>query len=88
MRALDRFRATLNIDRFVVLAHGASGWIAMRYAVTYPKRCAGLVLLDTSLDKQAYAEALQRALDLPEPPRFELWFLWADRVVVPPTMGA
>ena len=25
--------------------------------------------------------ALQEALDLPQPPRFELWFLRADRVV-------
>jgi ATP-dependent exoDNAse (exonuclease V) beta subunit len=27
-----------------------------------------------------YAEALRQALDLDEPPRAELWFLWADRV--------
>jgi len=25
--------------------------------------------------------ALQEALDLPQPPRFQLWFLRADRVV-------
>ena len=31
-----------------------------------------------------YARAVQDALDLPEPPRFELWFLRADRVVVLP----
>jgi ATP-dependent exoDNAse (exonuclease V) beta subunit len=28
-----------------------------------------------------YVRALQEALDLPQPPRFELWFLRADRVV-------
>jgi ATP-dependent helicase/nuclease subunit A len=28
-----------------------------------------------------YVRALQEALDLPKPPRFELWFLRADRVV-------
>jgi len=28
-----------------------------------------------------YARALQEALDLPEPPRAELWFLWPDRIV-------
>jgi len=60
VRALDAFRASLDIDRFVVLANGASGWIALRYAVTHPDRCAGLVLVDTALDKQAYAEALRR----------------------------
>jgi pimeloyl-ACP methyl ester carboxylesterase len=61
VRALERFRASLKIERFVVLAHGASGWIAMRYAVKYPKHCAGLVLIDTALDKEAYAGSLQRA---------------------------
>jgi ATP-dependent helicase/nuclease subunit A len=30
---------------------------------------------------RTYAEALRRALDLPRPPRFELWFLRAGRVV-------
>jgi ATP-dependent exoDNAse (exonuclease V) beta subunit len=28
-----------------------------------------------------YARAVREALDLPEPPRAELWFLWAGRVV-------
>jgi len=60
VRALEAFRASLKIDRFLVFADGASGWIAMRYAVTYPDHCAGLILVDTALDKQAYVEALQR----------------------------
>jgi pimeloyl-ACP methyl ester carboxylesterase len=60
VRALEAFRASLGIDRFLVLANGASGWIALRYAVTHADRCAGLVLIDTALDKQAYADALRR----------------------------
>jgi pimeloyl-ACP methyl ester carboxylesterase len=60
VRALEAFRVSLGIDRFVVLAHGASGWIALRYAVLHPDRCSGLLLLDTALDKQAYADALRR----------------------------
>ncbi|MCK6460405.1 MAG: alpha/beta hydrolase [Planctomycetes bacterium] len=60
VRALDAFRASLGIERFVVLANGASGWIALRYAVLHPDRCSGLVLIDTALDKRAYAEALRR----------------------------
>jgi pimeloyl-ACP methyl ester carboxylesterase len=60
VRALEAFRASLSIDRFLVLANGASGWIALRYAVTHPDRCSGLVLIDTALDKQAYADALRR----------------------------
>lgn len=30
--------------------------------------------------ERVYATALRQALDLPEPPRTELWFLWADRL--------
>lgn len=60
VRALEAFRASLGIDRFLVLANGASGWIALRYAVVHPERCSGLILIDTALDKQAYADALRR----------------------------
>jgi pimeloyl-ACP methyl ester carboxylesterase len=60
VRALDAFRASLGIERFLVLANGASGWIALRYAVLHPDKCSGLILIDTALDKQAYAEALRR----------------------------
>ena len=31
-----------------------------------------------------YRRAVQEALELPEAPRFELWFLAADRTVEPP----
>jgi len=58
--ALEAFRRALSIERFVVLADGASGWIAMRYAQLHPDRCAGLVLVDVALDKEAYAACLQR----------------------------
>ncbi len=60
VRALEAFRASLKIDGFLLLANGASGWIALRYAVLYPDRCSGLVLIDTHLDKLAYADALRR----------------------------
>ncbi|MFI5402623.1 MAG: alpha/beta fold hydrolase, partial [Planctomycetota bacterium] len=60
VRALEAFRASLKIDRFLLLANGASGWIALRYAVAHPDRCSGLVLIDTPLDKAAYAAALRR----------------------------
>jgi pimeloyl-ACP methyl ester carboxylesterase len=61
VRALDKFRSSLNLKRFIVLGSGASGWIAMRYAQRFPQRCAGLVLIDTALDRNAYAECLRRA---------------------------
>lgn len=61
VRSLERFRAALAVDRFVILAHGASGWIAMRYAITYRERCSALILIDTPLDKQAYSRILHYA---------------------------
>ena len=61
VRSLESFRKSLKIERFIILAHGASGWIAMRYAITYPDRCAALLLIDTALDKQGYAAILQYA---------------------------
>ena len=61
VRALDKFREAHKIERFLILAPGATGWIAMRYAQTHKKACAGLILLDTALDRKAYAEALRRA---------------------------
>jgi len=58
--ALEAFRASLDAPRVVVIAHGASGWIAMRYAQLHAERCAALVLVDTALDADAYVEALRR----------------------------
>jgi pimeloyl-ACP methyl ester carboxylesterase len=60
VRALEAFRAALGIDRFLLFANGACGWIAMRYAVVHPERTSGLILVDTHLDKLGYAEALRR----------------------------
>ncbi len=55
VRALDEYRKAMKIDSFLVLAPGASGWIAMRYAQLHPQRVRGLMLIDTALDKQACA---------------------------------
>ncbi len=63
VRALEAFRAESGFQRFVLLAHGASGWIAMRYAQLHPQRCAALLLIDTALDRDAYAAALRRGAD-------------------------
>ncbi|MFQ5844138.1 MAG: alpha/beta fold hydrolase [Planctomycetota bacterium] len=58
--ALERFRRDHAIERFVVLGQGASGWIAMRYARAHFERCRALILIDTWLDRTAYAGALRR----------------------------
>jgi len=62
VRALEAFREDRRIGRFLLLAHGASGWFAIRYAQLHPDRCAALLLLDTHVDKASYAAALERAL--------------------------
>lgn len=59
--ALDALRAAGGRDRVILLAHGPAAWIAEKYALRYPDRVAGLVLVDGWLDAQAYVEALARA---------------------------
>lgn len=59
--ALDALREAGGKERVVVLAEGAAGWIAERYAMRYPKHVAGIVVVDGWLDAQAYGEALARA---------------------------
>jgi pimeloyl-ACP methyl ester carboxylesterase len=59
--ALEALRKESGKERVVLLAEGPAVWIAERYAMRYPDRVAGLVLVDGWLDAQAYAEALMRA---------------------------
>lgn len=58
--ALDALREKMGKDRIIVLADGPTAWIAEKYAIKYPKRTAGLVLVDGWLDSAAYAQALGR----------------------------
>ena len=60
VRALDRYRAARKIESFLILAPGASGWFAMRYAQLHPERVRALLLLDTAVDKAAKAPLLNR----------------------------
>ena len=59
-KALDRLRAHHEKEQVIVMAWGAAVWIAERYALTYPRRTAGLVLVNGWLDAQSYAEGLTR----------------------------
>jgi len=46
---LDKLRQRLNFDRWIVLGHSYGGLLAQFYAITYPERVAGLVLVDSSM---------------------------------------
>jgi len=59
--ALDALRKDSGREKILLLASGPAVWIAERYALRYPDRTAGLVLVDGWLDAQAYIEALTRA---------------------------
>lgn len=50
---LDGLRAALGIDRWVVLGWSFGGLLAQRYALRYPRRVAGLVLVSTSVPMDA-----------------------------------
>ncbi len=58
--ALDALRAQQGKDKIVVLADGATAWIAEKYGLKFPKHVAGLVLVDGWLDAPAYGQALGR----------------------------
>lgn len=59
-RALDELRESRDKDRIVILATGATAWIAETYAKRHERHTAGLVLMNTWLDAPAYSAALQR----------------------------
>lgn len=59
-RALDEVRKAGKREKVLLLAPGAVGWAAERYALDFPDRIAGLVIVDGWLDAQSYAEALTR----------------------------
>lgn len=50
---LDRLRDELGCERWVVLGHSWGGLVAQRYALTYPERVAGLVLVCAELGFEA-----------------------------------
>jgi len=58
--ALDALREQQGKDKVIVMAEGASAWIAEKYGLKYGKHVAGLVLVDGWLDSLAYAQALGR----------------------------
>lgn len=47
---LDRMRTHLGLESFTLAGHSHSGLIALHYALRYPKRVKGLLLLDAQLD--------------------------------------
>ncbi|MCG3133576.1 MAG: hypothetical protein HMLKMBBP_00769 [Planctomycetes bacterium] len=59
-KALDEVRKAGKRDKVLLLAPGAVGWAAERYALDFPDRIAGLVIVDGWLDAQSYAAALTR----------------------------
>ncbi len=47
-------------DKVVVMGHGVTCWIAMKYAEKFPERVAGLILVSPWSSDQAYGAALRR----------------------------
>jgi len=67
VKALEGLRKELGKEQVVIVAEGASGWIAQRYALTYPKRTAALVIVNGYVDSLSYAAALFRQKRSPVP---------------------
>lgn len=69
--ALDALREEQGKEQVLVLASGPVGWIAESWAMKYPKRVAGLVIVDSWLDAQSYVESLGRLAR--DGDRYEQW---------------
>jgi pimeloyl-ACP methyl ester carboxylesterase len=67
VKALEELREELGKRKVVLLAEGAAGWIAERYAVSHYDRTAALVILNGYLDAPAYGAALSRLARSPTP---------------------
>jgi proline iminopeptidase len=53
---LDRLRVALGLERWIVLGHSYGGFLAQYYALRYPERVAGLVLVGASPNMWEYRE--------------------------------
>jgi pimeloyl-ACP methyl ester carboxylesterase len=65
VKALEELRKELygkrkGKNQVVIFAEGAAGWIAERYAISYRKRTAGLVILNGWIDAESYVKAIAR----------------------------
>lgn len=67
VKALEELRVELGKNRVVILAEGATGWIAERYAIQYKKRTAAVIILNGFIDVRSYAMALGRLSRSPNP---------------------
>ncbi|MEW6542739.1 MAG: alpha/beta fold hydrolase [Nitrospirota bacterium] len=60
----DALRAALELDRVAVLGHSYGGFIALEYALRYPRRVSRLVLLNTApawdFEEEIRANALRK----------------------------
>src|SRR5690606_19213602 len=67
VRALEELREELGKRRVVLVGEGATGWIVQAYGVRYPKRTAGMIVLNGYVDVASYAAALGRLAVSPTP---------------------
>lgn len=59
---LEALASHLGLARFSLLGHSHGGYIALNYALAYPGRLQGLVLVDAQLGVDEPAQDLQRTL--------------------------
>ena len=63
-KAFEELRRARKVERVLLLAEGPAAWIAETYALRYPSRAAGLVLVNAWIDADSYAAALRRTAEL------------------------
>lgn len=60
--ALEKLRFDFKEERFIIIGHGATVWLAMAYARNYPESIAGLIFFGAYVDDDSFVSAARRAL--------------------------
>lgn len=60
--ALEKLRFDFKEERFIIVGHGATVWLAMAYARNYPESVAGLIFFGAYVDDDSFMAAARRAL--------------------------
>jgi pimeloyl-ACP methyl ester carboxylesterase len=60
--ALEKLRFDFKEEKFIIIGHGATVWLAMAYARNYPESVAGLIFFGAYVDDDSFVSAARRAL--------------------------
>lgn len=60
VEAFEKFRETTKFDKMAIMACGMDSWIAMKYAIKYPRHTAALIFISPISSEAEYGHATDR----------------------------